>query len=70
MNDDLILDMWDFIKELVDKKTVGSVAEKYVDILLEHGILEQSLKTAIGHDHDLDDAISYYLDDDEDDSED
>jgi hypothetical protein len=46
-----------------------TVASKYVDILADNGVQDHIFRSAIGGDEDLDNAITYYLDDvvDEDD---
>ena len=38
------------------------VAEKYVDLLADYGVSDETFKEVIGTDGPLDDAISYYLD--------
>jgi hypothetical protein len=41
-------------------------AEKFVDLLADYGVDDIAFKGCMGHDKDLDDAIQYYLDLDED----
>jgi len=48
----------------VDKKQVELVAEKFVDLLADHGVDDQQMKELLGNDNHLDEAISYYLDED------
>ena len=62
------VDVWNLFKEYVDKKQVELVAEKYVDLLADHGIDDQQMKELIGNDNHLDEAIGYYLDEDEQDT--
>ena len=64
MNENQIADIWLLFKEYADKKAVESLAERYVDLLADHGISDKVLKDSLGHDSDLDDAIEYYLDQD------
>ncbi len=64
MNENQIADIWMLFKEYVDKKAVDSLAERFVDLLADHGISDKVLQTVIGHDDDLDEAIEYYLDQD------
>jgi len=71
MNEDHISDIWTMFKEYVDKKQMDLVAEKYVDLLADYGVSDETFKEVIGTDSNLDEAISYYLDlDNEDDDED
>lgn len=62
MNEDNIVDIWTGLKEFFDKKTIETVASKYVDILADNGVEDHVFKAAIGGDEDLDVAIEYYLD--------
>jgi hypothetical protein len=63
MNEDNIIDIWIGLKEFFDKKQIETVASKYVDILADNGVQDYVFKAAIGGDEDLDNAIEYYLDD-------
>ena len=62
MNENQIADIWLLVKEYVDKKTLDQLAERYVDLLADHGISDRVLKDSLGYDDTLDDAIDYYLD--------
>ena len=62
------VDVWNLFKEYVDKKQVDLVAEKYVDLLADHGVDDQQMKELLGNDNHLDEAIGYYLDEDEQDT--
>ena len=64
MNENQIADIWLLFKEYTDKKAVESLAERYIDLLADHGISDKVLKEAIGFDDSLDEAIEYYLDQD------
>jgi hypothetical protein len=68
MNENQIADIWLLFKEYTDKKAIESLAERYVDLLADHGISDKVLKEAIGFESALDDAIEYYLDQDSDES--
>ena len=71
MNEEHISDIWTMFKEYVDKKQMELVAEKYVDLLADYGVSDETFKEVIGTDSNLDEAISYYLDlDNVDDDED
>lgn len=65
MNENQIADIWLLVKEYVDKKTLESLAERYVDLLADHGVSDRVLKDSLGYDEALDEAIEYYLDADE-----
>lgn len=70
MNEDQVVDIWIGLKEYFDKKSIETVASKYIDILADNGVADHVLKSALGSDEDLDQAIEYYLDDwDEDEEE-
>lgn len=77
LNESQIADIWIMFKEYLDKKQIGLVAEKYVDLLADYGVDDVVLEEVIGTDNDLDEAINYYLeidndlydDDDEEDEE-
>ena len=70
MNEDNIVDIWTGLKEFFDKKTIETVASKYVDVLADNGVEDHIFKAAIGGDEDLDAAIEYYLDETSDSDED
>ena len=63
MTEDNIIDIWTGLKEFFDKKQIETVASKYIDILADNGVQDHVFKSALGGDEDLDDAITYYLDD-------
>jgi len=65
MNDNQIGDVWLLFKEYIDKKEVAAIAEKYVDLLADYGVKDKVLQGARGVDADLDHAIEYYLENDE-----
>ena len=72
MNEEHISDIWTMFKEYVDKKQMDLVAEKFVDLLADYGVSDETFKEVIGTDSNMDAAISYYLeldnvDDDEED---
>jgi cytosine/adenosine deaminase-related metal-dependent hydrolase len=63
MNENQIADIWLLFKEYVDRKTIEAAAERYVDLLVDHGVSDKVLESVIGHDDFLDEAIEYYLED-------
>jgi len=62
MNEEQIADFWTLFKEYLDKKHTELAAEKYVDMLADYGVSDETLKEATGADAVLDSAIQYYLD--------
>ena len=64
MNENQIADIWLLVKEYVDKKSLEALAERYVDLLADHGVSDKVLKDALGYEDSLDEAIEYYLDQD------
>jgi hypothetical protein len=67
MNEEKIVDIWTLFKEYVDKKQVEVVAEKFIDLMADYGVSDETLKESLGVDSALDEAIYYYLDLDADD---
>ena len=63
---DQLIETWQFFKEYVDKKQIDIVAEKYVEMCADYGADDEQFKEAMGNDQDLDKAIMYYLDIEED----
>jgi hypothetical protein len=68
LNETQIGDIWLNFVEYLDKKQLENVAERYIDLLADFGVSDKVMKGAVGIDDTLDQAIGYYLDDDEDDS--
>lgn len=69
MNENQIADIWMLFKEYLDKKTIDLAAERYVDLLADIGVSDKSIRSALGHDEFLDEAIEYYLDEENDDED-
>lgn len=65
MNEEQIAAIWLLLKEYIDESLVSEVGERYIDLLVDVGVNDNALKHSIGHDASLDEAIEYYLDDDE-----
>jgi hypothetical protein len=61
MNEAIIVEMWNLLKEYSDKKQITSIATKFVDLLSENGVRENEIESALGHDDDLDEAIKEML---------
>jgi hypothetical protein len=66
MDSELIVNFWNCVKDYLDKKQIEIAAEKYVDMIADYGVDDLVLKDCLGSDDNLDAAIEYYLDDEED----
>ena len=65
LNETQIGDIWLNFVEYLDKKQLETVAERYIDMLADFGVSDRTLQNATGVDEILDQAIAYYLNDDE-----
>ena len=65
MDDRQIADVWMLFKEYIEKKQIDIAAEQYVDLLADYGVEDEDFKNIMGTDAVLDQAISYYLELDE-----
>jgi hypothetical protein len=65
LNETQVGDIWLNFVEYIDKKQLETVAERYIDLLADFGVPDKVLQSAQGVDEILDQAISYYLNDDE-----
>ena len=71
MEESQIVDIWTVFKDSIDKKNIEVVAERYVEVCADFGADDEAFRSALGNCNYLDDAISYYLDmDNEDDFDD
>jgi|TARA_R110000803_G_scaffold210780_1_gene283704 hypothetical protein len=66
MDSSLVVDMWSTFKDSIDKKTIESTAETFVDTCADYGADDQCFRDALGSCDILDQAINYYLDLEED----
>tara|TARA_B110000238_G_C15900986_1_gene342005 strand:- start:353 stop:586 length:234 start_codon:yes stop_codon:yes gene_type:complete len=66
MTEEQIVEVWSLFKEYIDKKQIDLCAEKYVDMLADYGVGDDTLTSILGSSGSLDEAINYYLDSDED----
>ena len=62
----MLIDVWGLMKSYVPAKDRSVVAEKFADIAMDNGVEDEELKELIGHDDELDEAIRYNLDIEED----
>ena len=65
MDESQIVDTWTLFKEYIDKKNIEIAAERFVDMLADYGVDDHTLTQALGTDNNLDAAINYFLDVDE-----
>lgn len=70
LNETQIGDIWLLFVDYIDKKQLEGVAERYVDLLADFGTSDHALRNAEGVDEILDQAIGYYLDEEESDEDD
>ena len=62
METQMLIDVWGLIKSYVPSKDRSVVAEKFVDIALDHGIEDHELRELMGNDEELDEIIKENLD--------
>jgi hypothetical protein len=65
LNETQVGDIWLNFVEYIDKKQLETCAERYIDLLADFGVSDKTLQDATGVDDILDQAIGYYLNDDE-----
>jgi hypothetical protein len=65
LNETQVGDIWLNFVEYIDKKQLETCAERYIDLLADFGVSDRVLQSATGVDDILDQAIGYYLNDDE-----
>jgi len=68
LNETQVGDIWLNFVEYIDKKQLETVAERYIDLLADFGVPDKVFQAATGVDDILDQAIAYYLNEDDDDS--
>jgi len=62
MDESHVVDFWILFKEYLDKKNVEIAAERFVDLLADYGVSDETLQESLGSCPILDQAITYYLD--------
>jgi hypothetical protein len=65
MDESQIVELWTLFKEYIDKKNQEMAAERFVDLLADYGVADDTLTNTLGSDAVLDSAINYFLDIDE-----
>lgn len=58
----MLIDVWGLIKSYVPSKDKSVVAERFIDIALDHGIEDHELRELMGNDEELDEIIKENLD--------
>ena len=69
LNETQIGDIWLNFVEYLDKKQLENVADRYIDLLADFGVSDKVFKGAVGIDDTLDQAIGFYLDDEDEDDD-
>ena len=69
LNETQIGEVWLLFADYIEKKQLDVVAERYVELLLDNGVTDRTLQHAMGVEHNLDQAIEYYLDEEDDQEE-
>jgi len=62
MNEEQLADIWMLFKEYLDKKHVEIASERFVDLMADYGVSDETFTEVLGTDASLDQAINYYLD--------
>jgi hypothetical protein len=69
MEEDLIIEVWDVFKEYISDKNKETAANHFIDMLIGKDVEPSVLKSIMGYDPHLDDAIMLATADDEEDVE-
>ena len=69
LNETQIGEIWLLFADYIDKKQLDVVAERYVELLVDNGVTDRILQHATGVESNLDQAIEYYLEDEEEDDQ-
>ena len=70
LNETQIADVWLLFADYIDKKQAEVAAERFIDLLADFGATDRTFLGATGIDPTLDQAITYYLKDNEDEEDD
>jgi len=62
MDESQIVEVWTLFKEYIDKKNQEIAAERFIDLLADYGVADDTLTSTLGSDAVLDNAINYFLD--------
>lgn len=66
LNETQIADVWLMFADYIDKKQAEIAAERFIELLADFGATDRTFLGATGIDPTLDQAINYYLEDNED----
>lgn len=69
MEEDLIIEVWDVFKEYISDKNKETAANHFVDMLIGKDVEASTLKSLVGYDSYLDDAIQLALSDEQEDED-
>lgn len=69
LNDAQIGEVWSLFADYIEKKHHAVVAERYIELLADYGVRDRVFQSVTGVDATLDQAISYYLDEDDSDED-
>jgi hypothetical protein len=70
LNETQIADVWLLFADYIDKKQAEIAAERFIELLADFGATDRTFQGAIGIDPVLDQAITYYLEDNSDEDDD
>jgi len=62
MDESHVTEIWQLFKEYLDKKNIEIAAERFIDLMADYGVGDDTLISALGADPHLDNAINYFLD--------
>jgi hypothetical protein len=66
LNETQIADVWLMFADYIDKKQAEVAAERFIELLADFGATDRTFLGTMGIDPTLDQAINYYLEDNED----
>jgi hypothetical protein len=69
MEEDLIIEIWDVFKEYISDKNKETAANHFVDFLTGKDVSTSVLKSLVGYDTHLDDAIELVVGEEEEDED-
>jgi len=70
LNETQIADVWLLFADYIDKKQAEIAAERFIELLADFGASDRTFQSTTGVDPVLDQAITYYLEDNSDDDDD
>jgi hypothetical protein len=70
LNETQIADVWLLFADYIDKKQAEIAAERFIELLADFGASDRTFQGTTGIDPVLDQAITYYLEDNSDEEDD